>query len=359
MVLESIMMRPLSTEVQTAWELFEAIRRNNHLEMHEAVRVFAMKMVEQQTDQNRIVVAGRVFRTFPNAEYASKQSYIADMSRRGTWLDDAAIFAAMNALGYQTVVHLQGTDLPPYVPYVQQASDTPLKFDIANHGAKRGGIHWERLGCSNPGRGDCGAYACAQQIQQDRPEIISHLNEVAIREMQTVLNAAANTVTVPIIPQQREDNAVTREVVAQFKRLEQSDNQHRDAVIAKFKNLSTLQLARIYNYLLVNNVGDYLAGRVKYMEQECDLNPRDEKNFIREALEKCQIDPEHDETINELLIEALATEAWRSEESYNLLMGLDASQLAESKKSYQEPAEHTGINIHQAQPGFKTPRLVC
>lgn len=171
------------------WAQLESLRRqmgaasNDLHAMQRLLRVFAVSILEQDTDTRAIKVAGQTLMTFPNEAFRNKAAYMAYYRREGTWVDDALLFKVLFVLGYQPVMHLVGTEVPPYAAFVQNQAN-PLSIHLASHGAMAepttlgSGYHWERViqttpfrTQSNPGGGNCGLYAIAQQITQDMPKI--------------------------------------------------------------------------------------------------------------------------------------------------------------------------------------------
>lgn len=310
----------VNEQVLTAWALLEAIRRkqnvawHDQLRMHAVMREFAVEVVRQQTNTDRVVVAGQTLMHFPNKEFSTKQAYLEHHSNNGVWGDDPLLFSALEALGYQAVVHLANTDLPPYVPYVQQCDDSPLRCDIVNYGAKDGGYHWESKGQTNPGGGNCLYYTLAQQVQKDFFTILPKLTEEVIFETEDALNAG-EAVILPV-PAVREDNVITREIKTKFIELEEAAEARKAVALELLNDFSTETLVELYRMAMTDS--DYLPGRLKAIEQERGVSPAD--NIVRKAVEKSHIDSEEaNPQIREELLHALSIEAWKNPKHYNAL----------------------------------------
>ncbi len=170
-------MIPLTEQQKNNWALFEQLRVkagasvNDEHALQAVVRQFALRLLEQDPNQEAIVVAGQTLIRFSSSRYSNKASYLAHHRKNGVWGEDPILYTALHALGYQPVMHLAGTTLPAYVPFEQTTTRTPLTIHILNYGAQKGGYHWELHGKSNPGAGNCMYYTLAQQIQRDLPKI--------------------------------------------------------------------------------------------------------------------------------------------------------------------------------------------
>lgn len=309
----------VNEQVLTVWTLLEAIRRKRNVTWHDqhrmqaVMREFAVEVVRQQTNTDSVVVAGQTLMRFPNKEFSTKQAYLEHHSNNGVWGDDPLLFSALEALGYQAVMHLANTDLPPYVPYVQQCDDSPLRCDIVNQGAKNGGYHWESKGQTNPGDGNCLYYTLAQQVQKDVHAILPKLTEEMIFETEDALNVGEAVICpVPVV---REDNVITREMKAKFIELEEVAEVRKAAALELLNDFSTETLAELYRMAMTDS--DYLPGRLKAIAQEWGVNPAD--NLVRKAVEEDQIDADLESQIREELLHALSVEAWKCPEHYQAL----------------------------------------
>lgn len=322
-----------SPQVSDNWALFEAMRlnaslsKNNLDQMQGLFRAFAMQVIQQQLHSDKIIAGSQVLMRFPNAEFASKSHYIEKMSKPGAWLDDAALFPALEALGYQPVIHLDNTALAPYVPFVQQESAHPPAIHLVNYGATKGGTHWECKGIPNPGNGDCGAYAVAQRLMQNYDKHIAQVPTQEIAKMQSLLGPsthAPRSIIEPPPPSQRTSNAITKEVVAQFKKQEQIASNRRRRSAGKLEKFSNLQLLALYKKAMDRD-GDYLTGRIKAIKTETGID-------ITNMLNSGQLDArqEVNEIVREELIHALSVDAWRDESSYAALNKLEPESFKPS-----------------------------
>lgn len=324
--------KKLSDEVLASWTVFEAMRLNSKVKtddlkgMQRIFRAFAMLVLQQQPHNDKITAGNQVLIKFPNSDYRSKSEYITKMSQPSAWLEDAALYPALEVLGYQPIIHLVGTELPPYAPFVQQESDEPMKIDIVNYGAKQGGTHWECSGFTNPGGGDCGAYSVAQQMMNDYEKIIFQIPESNIAEMQEIIEVATEQPkTIPKIPYQQESNAVTREISEQFKAHEETAEKRRTIIASKLKEFSTEQLAALYKDAMDKDP-DYLSGRMRAILNETDIDISKivaTGNLDKDNLLICDI-------INEELIHALSMEAWRDQRAFKRLEQVEQSSFQAS-----------------------------
>lgn len=344
----------MNEQVLAAWTLLEAIRRkqnvawNDQNRMHAVMRKFAVEVVRQQINTDCIVLAGQTLMRFPNEKFNSKQAYLEYHSNGGVWGDDPLLFSALEALGYQAVMHLANTDLPPYVPYVQQCNDSPLRCDIVNHGAKNGGYHWESKGQTNPGGGNCMYYTLAQQVQKDSLKILPKLTENAIFETEEALNTG-EAIIQPITVV-RKDNVITREIKAQFIELEKVAEARKAAALNILNDFSTEELAKLYSIAITDS--DYLPGRLTAIEQEWGVNPAD--NIVRKAVEANQIDSDFEPLIREELLHALSIEAWKDPKHYQALCEMSK---ADSTKTCAKEARELGLNTLEPQSPWRTPTL--
>lgn len=109
----------LTQETLAAWALFEAIRLNANVNpgnlegMQRVFRAFAVEIIKQQAQTTCVTAGGQTLIRFPNETYPTKQAYVEHMSQNRTWLDDAILFPALETLGYQPIMHLDGVRLPP------------------------------------------------------------------------------------------------------------------------------------------------------------------------------------------------------------------------------------------------------
>lgn len=308
--------------VSTAWAMLEAIRLskkaswNNLEEMQAVMRKFALTLVEQQPFQNKIEVAGHILIEFPNSDFQSKTDYLRHHSIDTEWGDDPLLCVTLEALGYQPVIHLAGTHVPPYNLFVQQCSANPMRCDIVNHGAKDGGFHWELQGKTNPGAGNCMYYTLAQVGQLDYKKIAIDPDEVL--DIQEILSQSESNTSVKqnIVSSTaivREENSVTLEIQRQFKEFENSrerpDLKRKEQALSVMEKYSTEQLVKLYAAAM-NADGDYLKGRLKAFEQEQGIDAK--SNPIRNAVENGVINQDLKEIIHDELLHALSMEAYRN-----------------------------------------------
>lgn len=312
-------------QVLAAWYLLEAIRRrknanwNNLEDMQSVMRMFAVELITQQPYSDKVIVCNQTVIKFPSEKFASKADYITYHSQDHNWGDDPLLFATFEALGYQPVMHLANTHLPPYVPFVQQYSDKPLRCDIVNHGAVSGGNHWEVKGKANPGNGNCMYYTMAQQVQQDYKQMLPNVDADRLFEVQENLTLSE----VVVKPQQpaRESNQVSREVQQQFAEIELRDQARKAEAFQILSTFSTADLAELYRSAMQHD-GEYLTGRLKAFAEENGIEPQN--NFLRNAVEMGVIDVDFKDVIREELLHALSVEAWRSPEHFNTLKTITA-----------------------------------
>lgn len=325
----------LSEEALAAWALFEAIRKNanvsinNENGMQKVFRKFAVEIAKMQPYPDKIVAGGQVLIRFPNNTYNTKKDYLEHMAQDRIWLEDAIIYPALEVLGYQPVVHLEGTHLPPYVPFVQQQSDTPLQIDIINLDASSGGTHWRLKAKDNPGGGNCGAYTAAQQIAIHHEEVSQQIEPERVAELQNILliqdKSPTNTpqIILPEILVVRESNEITRQVEKAFIKLEKDANGRRKDATEKLDKFSTEQLVALYQNAKKRD-GSYLEGRIAEICKETgvDIRPLINGNNLDQYVKDGT-----DEIVREELIHALAMEAWRDEKSYEALLAVEPSSF--------------------------------
>ncbi len=346
--------------VNTAWTMFEAIRKNMKVEqndldgMQKVMRAFAVEVVRQQPYQDRIIVGEglidqQVLIRFPNKKFVSKEAYLQYHSQNYEWGEDALMYPALEALGYQPVMHLQDTHVPPYVPFVQQCSKTPQQIDIVNHGAKEEGFHWELQGQSNPGRGNCMYYTMAQQVQKDYlPKIF---DEEEVLFMQETLKAANKTSGPIIFPQitVQSENEITLKVTAESKEYEKLAQARKKDAAEMLNRYSTIELAQFYQIAMQDS--DYLPGRLTEIEKEMGITAKD--NPVRTAVEFGKVNGDLEDLIRKELLHALSTEAWKDEKHYNALVSISTPK----NTTCSEEARLGALQLNPENP-WKAPQFV-
>jgi hypothetical protein len=281
-----------------------AINISNSNQMQAAIRQFALKVIEDQPYEDRIVVGEQTLQLFgdeqDSKELKSKAAFLAHHRKPGMWGTDPILFSVLNALGYQTQLFLAGSNVPPYIPF-ELSSGTGLRIDIVNYGAKKGGNHWERRGQRNPGNGDCMYYTLAQQIAQDLPNVAKQLD----------MNAPLQS------DNKKSWQSFVAQVTAEFKKLEQKDHYREFTALNKLNQYTTQELIEQYHFAVNNLVGSdtYLKRRPAFSAQE---NEGD--NFLQLALETAVITADKASEIRGELLHMLSKEAWRNPLAYDALM---------------------------------------
>lgn len=359
-------MTQLTEQQKQSWSLFEHIRlqrkaRPDNLDaMQAVVREFALLLIEQDLNQSAIVVSGQTLITFPNENYSSKAAYIARHRNNYVWGEDPILFTALDALGYQPVMHLVGTHLPPYVPFEQRATRRPLTIHILNHGAARGGYHWELQGERNPGAGNCMYYTVAQRIQRDLPKI----NPTVPAELKEIIAAKPTAVKHSFADQHdfasksqtepKNDlapiaaNDVSAEIIAASIKHAQI---HTDAFEAMKQQLtalnpsqlSTEQLIQYYRELRDTVNDTYLKGRLKEISKE-----RGDESIEAVVNGILPIDAVDEGALRAELLHALARESSLRDSSYDYLSArLDPLLKIKAKPAdaSQEASKGTAMGI--------------
>jgi hypothetical protein len=302
------------------------------------VRQLALEVIKQLPEQDKIVLftagdhKGQILETFPNKDFHSKEDFIKYHQHTGTWGTDSLLLPLLNALGYQPLMHLAGTELPAYLPFVQPVNST-LKIDLVNHGAVYGGYHWELKGHRNPGGGNCMYYMIAQQLQKDFKKVqplienvepLAHLSTVttkATTKSTTVLpstpvKALAANSAIFAVPAAETDNVYVKEVKEKFVQLTiESEQRFKVAktILAKF---DTDALITAYRFAVANLVSNdtYLKNRPLHSAEEHD-------NFIMlNAVTSGSWAKTDEAFLRAELVHALAREAWRNPHAYELLV---------------------------------------
>lgn len=331
-----------------AWTMLENMRRamnirvNDENGMQKLMRAFAIEVCRKQTDSvNQIKAGGCVLHQFPSAQFNSRQAYLSYHAKDRTWGEDALMMPALEVLGYQPVMHLQDTEVPPYLPFTQKNSN-PIIIDIVNTGAESQGTHWELKGHTNCGGGNCMYHTMAQQVQKN------------IASFQATLPVQEKPASAPAVNKRvnNQSEQSGQDVVAQVLKhsvnyAQQVQNTRMNA-LRKLDALSTVDLASLYKKVMSAGSDRYLQGRLKDIARENGINPEHSSDFIRNAVYHNIISTDFEDIIREELLHGLAVESAKNAAFFKCVLDKDFSCFEPTSNGNNLAAEDAEDSIYGA-----------
>ena len=300
---------------QIKWwkRLDQLVREKNVKDQHglqAVIRELALEVIAAQPEQDKIKVGDQTLRVFRKNQ--TKAEFIAYHRQNGRWGEDSLLFPLLEALGYQSFMHLANTGLYPYSPY-EQTNLCGLKIDIVNYGAVRGGNHWELKGKRNPGDGNCMYYTVAQQVEKDMLFVSQELGLTGVASYK--INAQTQSLNLKERFRNQLKPYLTQKEQAYFDERDKIEAAKEKEINTLLTAYSTDKLIAVYNALKHPVDGDtYLINRPKHSAKEQG------NDFMQVALDTGYWDKDSKLLLREELIHALGKEAWRNPQAYDALL---------------------------------------
>lgn len=288
----------LTEEQKKWWQRLRELLANTANQPHIAVRQLMIEIVENQPNQNQISIPGQILRRFPCREFQTKEAFLNYHRQNGKWAEDALLFPLFHALGYNVVMHLAGTSIPPYQAISQAQSE--LRADIVNYGAIEEGFHWELLGHTNAGGGNCGIHTATQRFMLDIPKVLPEFIQV-------------------VKPEQKDPEPLDLvEIETKWQAFISKEEERLIEAKNILSSMTTQQLISLY-HKMVNGKFDqytYLKDRMeKYAPEENGLPP----DFFKNILSTGIYDQGSEFILREQLIHAMGREAWSKSGAFELV----------------------------------------